>query len=161
MEDGPPIFSQDFSCPDLLIANLVLSKNFWVQGYHLLRQTFPGHSPNLYDKDCWLIRFRSPLLSESQLISIPEVTKMFQFSSFASISYVFRYRYLGYPRWVFPFGNLRIKVCYRLPEAYRKLLRPSSPLAAKASTVCTSLLDHITSINSMNISNISIYYMCF
>ena len=151
MEDGPPIFSQDVSCPDLLIANLVLHKNFRVQGYHLLRQAFPGHSPNLYDKDCWLIRFRSPLLSESQLISIPEVTKMFQFSSFASISYVFRYRYLGYPRWVFPFGNLRIKVCYRLPEAYRKLLRPSSPLAAKASTVCTSLLDHITSINLMNI----------
>ncbi len=151
MEDGPPIFSQDVSCPDLLIANLVLHKNFRVQGYHLLRQAFPGHSPNLYDKDCWLIRFRSPLLSESQLISIPEVTKMFQFSSFASISYVFRYRYLGYPRWVFPFGNLRIKACYRLPEAYRKLLRPSSPLAAKASTVCTSLLDHITSINLMNI----------
>jgi len=36
MEDGPPIFSQDFSCPDLLIANLVLFKDFWVQGYHLL-----------------------------------------------------------------------------------------------------------------------------
>ena len=90
MEDGPPIFSQDVSCPDLLIANLVLHKDFWVQGYHLLRQAFPGHSPNLYDKDCWLIRFRSPLLSESQLISIPEVTKMFQFSSFASIPYEFR-----------------------------------------------------------------------
>ena len=31
----------------------------------------------------------------------------------------------------------------RLPEAYRKLQRPSSPLAAKASTECTSMLDHI------------------
>ena len=31
----------------------------------------------------------------------------------------------------------------RLPEAYRKLQRPSSPLAAKASTECTFMLDHI------------------
>ena len=34
-------------------------------------------------------------------------------------------------------------VC-QLPEAYRKLLRPSSPVAAKASTVCAYSLDHIT-----------------
>ena len=36
---------------------------------------------------------------------------------------------------VTPFGNLRIKACLPLPEAYRSLLRPSSPLCAKASTV--------------------------
>ena len=35
---------------------------------------------------------------------------------------------------VSPFGNLRIKVCSQLPEAYRSVLRPSSPLNAKAST---------------------------
>ena len=35
---------------------------------------------------------------------------------------------------VSPFGNLRIKVCSQLPEAYRNVLRPSSPLNAKAST---------------------------
>ena len=35
---------------------------------------------------------------------------------------------------VTPFGNLRIKVCSQLPEAYRSVLRPSSPLNAKAST---------------------------
>ena len=34
-------------------------------------------------------------------------------------------------------------VC-RLPEAYRRLQRPSSPSAAKASTVCAYSLDHIT-----------------
>ena len=34
-------------------------------------------------------------------------------------------------------------VC-RLPEAYRRLLRPSSPLAAKASTVYAYSLDYIT-----------------
>ena len=46
--------------------------------------------------------------------------------------------------WVSPFGNPRIKVCCRLPEAYRRLPRPSSPSAAKASTECAYSLDHIT-----------------
>ena len=38
--------------------------------------------------------------------------------------------------WVPPFGNPRIKAYWRLPEAYRSLSRPSSPLPAKASTRC-------------------------
>ena len=32
----------------------------------------------------------------------------------------------------------------QLPEPFRRLLRPSSPPVAKASTVCTCSLDHIT-----------------
>ena len=36
------------------------------------------------------------------------------------------------------------KSVYRLPEAYRRLPRPSSPVAAKAFTVCAYSLDHIT-----------------
>ena len=35
-----------------------------------------------------------------------------------------------------------MSVC-RLPHAYRKLLRPSSPVIAKASTTCTYSLDSI------------------
>ena len=46
--------------------------------------------------------------------------------------------------WVSPFGHPRIKVCCRLPEAFRRLPRPSSPLTAKASTVCACSLDPIT-----------------
>ncbi len=38
--------------------------------------------------------------------------------------------------WVSPFGNLRINACVPLPEAYRSLLRPSSPDEAKASINC-------------------------
>ena len=38
--------------------------------------------------------------------------------------------------WVAPFGHPRIKACLRLPVAFRSLLRPSSALGAKASTVC-------------------------
>ena len=39
------------------------------------------------------------------------------------------------PRWVAPFGDLRVKACLRLTGAYRSLPRPSSPACAKASTV--------------------------
>ena len=39
------------------------------------------------------------------------------------------------PRGVAPFGDLRVKACLRLTEAYRSLPRPSSPSCAKASTV--------------------------
>lgn len=40
-------------------------------------------------------------------------------------------------RWVPPFGNPRIKECSYLPEAYRNVLRPSSPSSAKASIKCS------------------------
>ena len=42
---------------------------------------------------------------------------------------------LHYEWWVSPFGNLRIKACLQLPEAYRCSSRPSSAPSAKASTV--------------------------
>ncbi len=42
---------------------------------------------------------------------------------------------------VSPFGNPRIKACSQLPVAYRSVLRPSSPLSAKASTKCPFALD--------------------
>ena len=47
-------------------------------------------------------------------------------------------------RWVSPFGHRRINACCQLPDAFRRLPRPSSPLTAKASTVCALSLDHIT-----------------
>ena len=54
---------------------------------------------------------------------------------------------LSYSR-VPPFGHLWITARFQLPKAFRRIPRPSSPLTAKASTVCASLLDHITSITS-------------
>jgi hypothetical protein len=42
-------------------------------------------------------------------------------------------------RWVSPFGDLRITGCSPLPEAFRRVPRPSSPLGAKASTKCPYL----------------------
>ena len=43
--------------------------------------------------------------------------------------------YPDYSGWVAPFGNLRITDYVHLPEAYRSLSRPSSPLRAKASAM--------------------------
>jgi hypothetical protein len=40
-----------------------------------------------------------------------------------------------YDWWVSPFGHPRIKARFRLPEAFRRLLRPSSAPDAKAFTM--------------------------
>ena len=52
LEDGPPIFRQDFTCPALLVAHLVLSYCFRLQGYHLLWPHFPERSANNTNKEC-------------------------------------------------------------------------------------------------------------
>ena len=41
-----------------------------------------------------LFRFRSPLLSESRLISLPPPTEMFQFSGFPPLTYGFSQQYM-------------------------------------------------------------------
>ena len=64
---------------------------------------------------CRLLRFRSPLLSESRLMSFPRATEMFQFTRFASHTYVFSMRYPW--GWVSPFGNLRIKANLPAPRS--------------------------------------------
>ena len=111
LEDGPPIFRQDFTCPALLFARPVPQPTFSIRGYHPLWPAFPNRSDKSIAKTCRLVRFRSPLLSESRLMSVPRATEMFQFARFASCSYEFTARYpCG---WVSPFGNLRIKA--RLP----------------------------------------------
>jgi hypothetical protein len=84
LEDGPPIFRQDFTCPALLVATLVPPPAFRLRGYHPLWPDFPDRSAKSMAKNCWLLRFRSPLLSESRLISVPLPTEMFQFRRFAS-----------------------------------------------------------------------------
>src|SRR5690606_26514133 len=91
-----------------------------------------------------LLRFRSPLLSESRLISVPRATEMFQFTRFASahlcIQCGIRHRCRGFPHSDICGSKL---VC-QLPAAFRRLPRPSSPVIAKASTICTYSLDPIT-----------------
>jgi hypothetical protein len=50
LEDGPPIFKQDFTCPALLVLRLVPHTEFRLQGYHLLRPDFPFRSTILRAK---------------------------------------------------------------------------------------------------------------
>jgi hypothetical protein len=62
-----------------------------VRGYHPLRPAFPDASGS-YAAATGLIRFRSPLLAESLLMSFPPATEMFQFAGFASPAYGFSRR---------------------------------------------------------------------
>ncbi len=68
LEDGPPIFSQSFTCSDLLNTS---SCNFVYGAITLYRPTFQT-VPLSYEAR--LIPVRSPLLGESRLISFPRGT---------------------------------------------------------------------------------------
>src|SRR5471030_1195135 len=74
LEDGPPIFRQDFTCPALLFVSLVPHIGFRIQGYHPLWPHFPECSANRRAKKYRLFPFRSPLLWESRLIYFPAAT---------------------------------------------------------------------------------------
>ena len=117
LEDGPPIFRQDFTCPALLVASLVPPTPFRVRGCHPLWPHFPERSTKASAKTCWLFRVRSPLLAESRLISVPSPTEMFQFGEFASMDLWIQSRMTLAGR-VSPFGHLRIKACLPAPRSF-------------------------------------------
>src|SRR6185369_16980816 len=95
----PPCSSRITRVPPY--SSLVIDFAFRVRGYHPLWPDFPDRSTKLYRLvPTGLFRVRSPLLTESRLISFPPGTEMFQFSGFASHTYVFSMRYLlrgGFP----------------------------------------------------------------
>ena len=87
-----------------------------------------------------LFRFRSPLLTESRLLSLPVGTEMFHFPTFPLPALYIQAGVTRYARALagFPHSDiLGSQLVYQLPEAYRRLLRPSSAPDAKASTVCS------------------------
>ena len=121
-----------------------LERLFHIRDYHPLWLSFPECSirvsPWILQSSTpvasyWFALFpvRSPLLRESLVISFPLVTEMFHFTRFAPFKVIHIAMY-----WVAPFGNLWIKASQQLPIAYRSLVRPSSPLLPKASTICPS-----------------------
>jgi hypothetical protein len=85
LEGGPPIFRQDGSCPALLADRGAGVPYGAVTRYGPPFQTLPV--PNT--PATGLVRFRSPLLAESRLMSFPPATEMFQFAGFASRTYEF------------------------------------------------------------------------
>ena len=152
MEDGPPRFPQGFSCPAVLGNSAGASQPFAYRTITFFGVAVPGSSARLLIcNSMWpgpttpvqpkpfrfgLFRVRSPLLTESQLFSLPRGTEMVHFPRFASSTLCIHVEITGHDSsGVAPFGHLRIKACLPLPEAFRSLLRPSSPLCAKASTV--------------------------
>ena len=102
-----------------------------LRGYHPLWPAFPDRSA-YWLKANGLIRFRSPLLAESLLMSFPPGTEMFQFPGFASGPYAFR---TGYPlRGGFPHSDIRgssiARISPRLIAAchvLHRLLAPRHP----------------------------------
>ena len=71
----------------------------------LILQPLPGITQNKFG----LFRFRSPLLTESLLFSLPEGTEMFHFPSFPPHCLYIQQRVPRHDsRWVSPFGNPRI-----------------------------------------------------
>ena len=126
LEDGPPIFRQDYTCPALLFVPLVPLPTFRVRGYHPLRPPFSERSTKSKAKRYRLIPFRSPLLWESRLISVPAGTEMFQFSAFALPSLYIQLGVTLAGR-VSPFGHLRINA--RLP-APRSLTQAATSFIA-------------------------------
>jgi hypothetical protein len=89
LEGGPPIFRQDGSCPALLADRGPGFPYGAVTRYGAPFQTLPVPKTHATG----LVRFRSPLLAESRLMSFPPATEMFQFAGFASQTYGFS---LGY-----------------------------------------------------------------
>src|SRR4249919_1707315 len=72
---------------------------FHILGYHRLWPTFPGRFTKTTITS-GLVPVRSSLLGESRLISFPTVNEIFQFTAFASSTYVFSAGYLqrgGFP----------------------------------------------------------------
>ena len=117
LEDGPPMFRQDFTCPALLVATLVPPPPFRIRGYHPLRPPFPEHSANAGAKTRWLLPFRSPLLRESRLISVPPATEMFQFTGLAPSALCIQAAVTLAGR-VSPFGHLRINARLPAPRSF-------------------------------------------
>ncbi len=73
LEDGPPIFRQDTTCPALLIELTVCA--FLCTGLSPCIARLPDASTNTHtDSGSGLLPVRSPLLGESRFISFPRGT---------------------------------------------------------------------------------------
>ncbi len=141
---GPPRFTRNFSGSVLLGIPPGSRTGFALRGYHPLCQRFPTLSAthtisySLPERQLWpggpatpptqrlpaltrdwfsLFRFRSPLLTESRLLSLPAGTEMFHFPALPPPALCVQAGVTGnYARQVSPFGNPRIKVWLPTPR---------------------------------------------
>jgi hypothetical protein len=125
----------------LHVSRLTQGLCVWVpvRGCHPFQPAFPDGSGAAH-KATGLFRFRSPLLTESLLMSFPPATEMFQFAGFASAPYEFRYRSPlreGLPHSDIP-GSTIARISPRLFAAchvLHRLLAPRHPPNALTSTL--------------------------
>ncbi len=107
-----------------------------------------------------LFRFRSPLLTESILFLFRWILRCFTSPRIARPVLCIQTGATPYERCqVSPFGDLRIKACVPLPEAYRSLLRPSSPDDAKASINCCNWFMQTPSILGVFVTYLQLIYV--
>lgn len=118
-----------------------------------------------------LFRFRSPLLSESLLISFPPGTEMFQFPGCASYPYVFRVRFPCTHGRVSSFGYPRITAWLTAPRGFSQ--PPTSFIARfsqgihtmryvtfSCSIVRKSPTNRILTDNRLTVENVSFHHSC-
>ena len=141
MEDGPPSFPRDCTCPAVLGSCLQEDRNVSSTGLspslvglsRRLRlhsglvtsrgspETVPQPRTYCYGR-FGLFRVRSPLLTESRLISLPAGTEMFHFPAFASYGTTRNRTMIAhYHDRVSPFGDPRIKACLAAPRGFSQL----------------------------------------
>ena len=155
MEGGPPSFEQDFTCPVLLRCHRA-AHGFRLRGSNPLWRTFPSASANPLPARVMVLQ---PHPAHRMVWALPRslaATEGISFDFFSSgyldVSVprvrlsIPMYSVKRYPQaGGFPHSDMSgSKSVCRLPEPFRRLQRPSSPLTAKASTVHAYSLDHIT-----------------
>ena len=127
----PSRFGEGSSHTGLSPAAASLSRDLCWPRRPMSRSCNPGKHASRFG----LVRVRSPLLAESQLISVPRGTEMFHFPRCRLSDLLIQSLMMPERHRIAPFGNPRIRGCLRLPADYRGLPRPSSPAIAKASVM--------------------------
>ena len=101
LEDGPPIFKQDSTCPALLFRRLVPHTAFRLRGYHPLRRRFP--SPSAMSM-CYLVQATPISLATTFGISVDVFSSSYLDVSVHSVRFNFlciqkliRLKAVGFP----------------------------------------------------------------
>ena len=134
LEDGPPYSDRIPRVPPYSSSSQHV--HFCVRGCHPVSRAFQTLPLTHTDSGSGLLPVRSPLLGESRLISFPRGTSDVSVPPVRLINLWIQLmivsKHTGFPHSEIAGYN----GSYHLTDAYRRLARPSSPLTARASTVC-------------------------
>ena len=154
--DGPPIFTQDFTCPTLLwiLIRLILvsltrlllcvaylSRYVQLQVLPLLTES---ETPQILLPVVWPVT-RSFATTKAIVVYFLFLQVLRWFSSLSSLHNIMYscYDTMTSSQCVSTFGDLRIIAHLQLPAAYRSQSRPSSAFSAKAFSICSLQLDRL------------------